>query len=255
MGIKSGKASTKAKNKYNARNYDRVSIVVPKGYKSDILAVAEAGGDSINGYITKAINERIYRNTNPGLKYTIIGGVNGTGKSSFTGVLKTQAVDLGIIIDVDKLTASAGVSPIKGGKMALHTIKDCLYKKISFTQETTLAGHRTKITARYAKENGYYISMFYIGLDHVDECLKRIANRVARGGHNISEKDVRRRFSKRLNSVINILPFCDEAYFFDNNNGFVEVAEYRNGKIKLKGEIKPQWIIELSERLSSVEEW
>ena len=32
--------------------------------------------------------------------YTIIGGVNGTGKSSLTGVLKTQTTDLGIVIDV-----------------------------------------------------------------------------------------------------------------------------------------------------------
>ena len=37
--------------------------------------------------------------------YTIIGGVNGTGKSSLTGVLRTQLKDLGRIIDVDKITA------------------------------------------------------------------------------------------------------------------------------------------------------
>ncbi len=37
--------------------------------------------------------------------YTIIGGVNGTGKSSLAGVLRTQLKDLGRIIDVEKLTA------------------------------------------------------------------------------------------------------------------------------------------------------
>ena len=37
--------------------------------------------------------------------YTIIGGVNGVGKSSFTGLLKEQRSDLGILIDVDKITA------------------------------------------------------------------------------------------------------------------------------------------------------
>ena len=40
--------------------------------------------------------------------YTIIGGVNGTGKSSLTGVLKAQTNDLGRIIDVDKITAQNG---------------------------------------------------------------------------------------------------------------------------------------------------
>ena len=37
--------------------------------------------------------------------YTIIGGVNGTGKSSLTGVLRAQRNDLGVIVDVDRITA------------------------------------------------------------------------------------------------------------------------------------------------------
>ena len=36
--------------------------------------------------------------------YTIIGGVNGTGKSSLTGVLRETVSDLGIIIDADQLS-------------------------------------------------------------------------------------------------------------------------------------------------------
>ena len=35
--------------------------------------------------------------------YTIIGGVNGTGKSSLTGVLKKTVKNLDTIIDVDKI--------------------------------------------------------------------------------------------------------------------------------------------------------
>ena len=58
--------------------------------------------------------------------YTIIGGVNGTGKSSLTGVLKAQLNDLGQIIDVDRITAQSGGNPIEGGKIALARIKECL---------------------------------------------------------------------------------------------------------------------------------
>ena len=35
--------------------------------------------------------------------YTIIGGVNGVGKSSLTGVLSAKSNDLGVIIDTDKI--------------------------------------------------------------------------------------------------------------------------------------------------------
>ena len=57
--------------------------------------------------------------------YTIIGGVNGTGKSSMTGVLKVQRNDLGRIIDVDKISAQNGGSAIQGGKIALERIREC----------------------------------------------------------------------------------------------------------------------------------
>ncbi|MCL2821168.1 MAG: hypothetical protein FWD38_10185 [Oscillospiraceae bacterium] len=248
MESKNGKAATRAKNKYNSNNYDRINVLIPKGHKPDILAVAEAAGDSLNGYITKAISERILREEHQTSKrYTIIGGINGTGKSSFTGVLRTQSVDLGTVIDVDRITADAGVLPIEGGKIALRCIAECFENDKSFTQETTLAGYRTLKTALIAKEKGYYISMFYIGLDTVEECLERIENRVARGGHKIDEKDVRRRFSDRWKAVKKILPLCDEAFFFDNGNGFAEVAEYVNGEFIYKCEIHPKWLKELCE--------
>ena len=183
--------------------------------------------------------------------YTIIGGVNGTGKSSLTGVLRTQLKDLGIIIDVDKITAQGNYSPIEGGKVALRRIKECLEKGVCFTQETTLSGHKTEITASEAKESGYFIRLFYVGLDNPEECLLRIENRVKHGGHNIPEHDVLRRFAGRWEAVAKIFPYCDEAHFFDNNNGFVEVAEYINGELILKGNNHPGWVIELSEYLSN----
>ena len=181
--------------------------------------------------------------------YTIIGGVNGTGKSSLTGVLKTQTTDLGIIIDVDKITAQNGGSAIQGGRIALERIKDCLKKEISFTQETTLSGRKTEITAAQAKERGYYVRLYYVGLDTLEESLARIENRVRRGGHDIRDEDVQRRFAGRWEAVSKVLPYCDEARFFDNDNGFVEVAEYLNGELLLKGEKRPAWILELQDQL------
>ena len=181
--------------------------------------------------------------------YTIIGGVNGTGKSSLTGVLKTQTNDLGRIIDVDKITAENGGSAIQGGKIALERIRTCLDKGISFTQETTLSGRKTELTAQEARERGYSVRLFYVGLDSAEECLLRIENRVAHGGHNIREEDVLRRFAGRWEAVTKILPYCDAAHFFDNYNGFVEVAEYVNGELVVKGSSLPAWIQEFQQYL------
>ena len=40
--------------------------------------------------------------------YTIIGGVDGVGKSSLTGVLAAENDDLGVIIDTDKINRITG---------------------------------------------------------------------------------------------------------------------------------------------------
>jgi len=68
-------------------------------------------------------------------RYTIIAGVNGAGKSSLTGALKAERSDLGIIIDVDKISAEMK-SPIAGGKTAIERMEDALKRGLSFTQET-----------------------------------------------------------------------------------------------------------------------
>lgn len=57
MAETQGKASTKAKNKYNAANYERIALVVPKGKKAKIKAYADSKGESINGFVNKAIDK------------------------------------------------------------------------------------------------------------------------------------------------------------------------------------------------------
>ncbi len=53
-----GKSSTKAKNKYNAKAYDRIALQVKKGTKDIIKNHAEKQGESLNGYIKKAVADR-----------------------------------------------------------------------------------------------------------------------------------------------------------------------------------------------------
>lgn len=177
--------------------------------------------------------------------YTIIAGVNGAGKSSLAGALKAERDDMGIIIDVDKLNAEHGGDRLAGGKEAISLIDSCLEKGLNFTQETTLSGRRTEKTIRRARDAGYYIRLYYVGLDTAEESLKRIRNRVEKGGHDIPSSDVLRRFENRFQDVRRILFYCNEAVFFDNDNGFRAVAEYRNGEILLIGDYLPCWMAEL----------
>ncbi len=52
-----GKPATKAKNKYNAKAYERLYLVVKAGEKAKIEARAKETGQSLNGYINGLIKK------------------------------------------------------------------------------------------------------------------------------------------------------------------------------------------------------
>lgn len=57
------KPQTVASNKYNAKAYDSLRIVVKKGQKAAIQAHASARGESINGFVNRAIMEQMQRDS------------------------------------------------------------------------------------------------------------------------------------------------------------------------------------------------
>lgn len=52
-----GKTSTAAKNRWNNKTYDRINLIVPKGDKERIKEHAEKQGESVNGFIQRAIKQ------------------------------------------------------------------------------------------------------------------------------------------------------------------------------------------------------
>ncbi len=59
------KAQQRAVNKYNAKNYDRVNLTMPKGRKEAIKAHAAALSESVNSFINRAIDETMERDNKP----------------------------------------------------------------------------------------------------------------------------------------------------------------------------------------------
>lgn len=54
-------AQRKAVAKYNAANYERIELRVEKGQKQAIKDHAEANGETLNGFVNRAIKETIER--------------------------------------------------------------------------------------------------------------------------------------------------------------------------------------------------
>ena len=62
---KVSKAQQRATNKYIAKAYDRVNLTLPKGRKEEVKAHAEQRGESLNGFIQRAIDETMQRDDTP----------------------------------------------------------------------------------------------------------------------------------------------------------------------------------------------
>ena len=58
-----GTSATRAKQKYNTANYDRLYPYVPKGRKSVYEEAAKSAGISLNDYVVRALDEKIDRDS------------------------------------------------------------------------------------------------------------------------------------------------------------------------------------------------
>lgn len=57
------KAQTRASNKYAAKAYDRIALQVKKGRRDELRMHAEQRGESLNGFINRAIEETMQRDS------------------------------------------------------------------------------------------------------------------------------------------------------------------------------------------------
>lgn len=98
---------------------------------------------------------------------------------------------------------------------------------------------------KYAKQLGYWIELHYVGVESVEVAKKRIAYRVAHGGHGIPDADVERRFIESRKQLNVVLPLCNMAVLYDNTERFQRFAVYKQGVIRKLSNKQPKWYTEL----------
>ena len=120
---------------------------------------------------------------------------------------------------------AGGLSPFspeteatRAGRLLLEQIRRLASRRSDFGFETTLAGVAYVALLRRLKAQSYRIQLFFLWIPTVEMALARIADRVRRGGHDIPENVVRRRFHKGLQHLlIRYRPLLDSWMLFDNS--------------------------------------
>lgn len=160
--------------------------------------------------------------------YTIFAGVNGAGKTSLYSVLKNVS-DLGERINIDEIAFDMGnwretITQIKATREAIKCIVECIDKGQSFHQETTLPGASVLKQIKKAKASGFFIKLYYVGLDSIETAINRVHRRVEKGGHGIEDEIIIKRFENLPKRLRVVIPLCDRVVFYDNTVRFRQIA-------------------------------
>lgn len=78
----------------------------------------------------------------------------------------------------------------------------------------------------------------------METSIKRVAQRVAEGGHNVPEEDIRRRYARSLANLPVALEQADRTLIFDNSTqaGHRQVLTIENGIVTQKARKLPEWV-------------
>ncbi len=136
----------------------------------------------------------------------ILAGPNGAGKSTGAAVVLSERFHIQEFVNADEIQKAMGqgASPVAAGRVMLRRMRDLRDAGRSFAFETTLAGKTYAPFLREAGRMGYLIHLAFISLRNRELAKRRVADRVAEGGHSIPPDDIERRFWRGLRNFLGL---------------------------------------------------
>ena len=153
----------------------------------------------------------------------LIAGSNGAGKTTFACEFLPEYAQCLRFINPDLI--AAGLSPFdpaaaaaEAGKLVIREVQRAIRRGESFAFESTLSGRTYRHLLRLAREAGFSLHLFYLWIPCPELALARIKDRVDAGGHDVPERDVRRRYARSLENIFTLYAAeMDTIHFFDNS--------------------------------------
>lgn len=153
----------------------------------------------------------------------VLGGPNGAGKSTTAERLLRRALSVNEFVNAD--TIAQGLSAyrpesaaIAAGRVMLARLRHLARIREDFAFETTLAGRGHARWLESLRAVGYRVHLTFLWLPSPDLAVARVNERVRRGGHDVPEQVVRRRFAAGLRNLVTCyLDVVDSWQVYDNS--------------------------------------
>lgn len=164
-------------------------------------------------------------------KLYIIAGCNGAGKTTASMTVLPEVMDCNEFVNADEI--AKGLSPlnpesqaIEAGRLMLRRIDELLAKRVSFAIETTLATKSYQRLVQQSQKMGYTVILLFFWLSSPEMAEKRVAQRVASGGHNIPKDVIHRRYWAGLRNLFEIfIPIVDSWGLYNNEENAIPIVE------------------------------
>ena len=155
----------------------------------------------------------------------VLAGTNGAGKSSIGGA--TIRASGAQYFNPDEAAARIRqahphLSATQANSAAWHEgkrlLQHAIAQRLDHNFETTLGGQSLARLLKDAATAGFEVRIWYVGLASPEHHLARVEARVRKGGHDIPEADIRRRFDQSRLQLIQLLPHLAELRVYDNTD-------------------------------------
>lgn len=162
----------------------------------------------------------------------IIAGCNGAGKTTATYTMLPDMLNVDEYVNADEIAER--LSPenpekeaLRAGRLMMERVKELIDKNEDFGIETTLAARSFAKNIVEAQRKGYMVIVVFFWLRSPELAIKRVAMRVAAGGHDIDRETIVRRYVQGLENLRNIyIPVCNYWLIIDNSDSKrLKVAE------------------------------
>jgi predicted ABC-type ATPase len=154
----------------------------------------------------------------------VLAGVNGAGKSSIAGAaFRASGADYYNPDETARAlrVANRALSQTDANGVAWQQGKRLLEKAIAgrldFAFETTLSANTIPALLAKAAARGIEVHVWYAGLSSPELHIERVRRRVRKGGHDIAEADIRRRYERSRINLVHLLPKLAALRVYDNS--------------------------------------